>query len=145
MNEEIRVLLVEDDDNDAEMALRVLTKAGLTGAAVRVRDGQEALDLLLGGGRGAPRTTRNLRLIVLDLKLPRVDGLDLLSRLRADPRTWNVPVVVLTSSMLPADVSASYRAGANSFLVKTVAFESQAQTLREVASYWLRLNVTAEN
>ena len=146
MNEEIRVLLVEDDDNDAEMLQRILGKAGAPETVHRLSDGQAALDFLLGhddASRAAAVTVvAGLQLILLDLKLPRVDGLEVLARLRADPLTARIPIVVLTSSMLPDDVTASYRAGANSFVVKQVHYESHAATLREIGSYWLRLNVT---
>lgn len=145
MPEPAVILLVEDDPNDAELALRALEKAELPGGVAHARDGQEALDYLFGEGpyRGRPGA-ETLRLVLLDLKLPRLDGLEVLDRMRADPRTALVPVVVLTSSMLPADVVDSYRGGANSFVVKPVEFSAHARALQEIGSYWLRLNVTPE-
>ena len=141
MPEEVRILLVEDDDDDAELALRALARCELGPKVVRARDGEEALDVLLGRGEAAAGTVPRPSLVLLDLKLPKVDGIEVLSRFRADGRGRDVPVVVLTSSMLPADVRACYEAGANSFVVKQVEFAQHARTLREIAAYWLQVNV----
>lgn len=136
------VLLVEDDDNDAELALRALAKAGLGEVVARARDGEEALDLLLARGPHAgTAVARELRVVLLDLKLPKLDGLAVLKAVRADERTRRLSVVVLTSSMLPSDVAACWRAGATSFVVKPVEFASHARTIQEIARYWVELNV----
>jgi two-component system, response regulator len=143
MSEAVRILLVEDDEGDAELALRALAKAG-TGAGVRhVADGEQALDFLFGRGRfeGKPGAG-SVRLVLLDLKLPKLGGREVLTALRAHPSTRTLPVVVLTSSMLPADVRDCYRAGANSFVVKPVEFSRHERTLRQLAEYWTGLNVT---
>lgn len=141
MPEEVWILLVEDDDDDAELALRALARCDLAPRVVRARDGEEALDVLLGRGEAAAGRVPRPALVLLDLKLPKVDGIEVLTRFRADGRGRDVPVVVLTSSMLPADVRACYQAGANSFVVKQVEFAEHARTLREIAAYWLQVNV----
>ena len=142
MPESVRILLVEDDENDAELALRALSKVGVPGMVAHSRDGEEALDFLLGRGAflGCPGA-EGLRVILLDLKLPKLDGLEVLRTIRAEPLTRDLPVVMLTSSMLPSDVAACYRAGASSYVVKQVEFAAHACALQEIAAYWLRLNV----
>ena len=142
MNEKVRILLVEDEQTDAELALLALQEAGLSGRVRHVWDGQEALDYLFGEGpfEGRPGAP-GLRLVLLDLNLPKVDGLDVLTRLRADPRTRSIPVVVLTSSMLRADVEKAYRAGANSLVVKPVNFGDHSQALQTIGTYWMEINV----
>jgi two-component system, response regulator len=137
-----RILLVEDDANDAELALRALGK-GLAGQVHHARDGAEALSYLFDAVSVEPHGPAGLRLVLLDLKLPKVDGLEVLARIRATPGTRSLPVVILTSSMLPRDVAACYEAGANSYVVKRVEFEQQALALRSIAEYWLHLNVAA--
>lgn len=142
MPDSVQILLVEDDENDAELALRALSKVSVPGMVAHSRDGEEALDFLLGRGefRGRPGA-EGLRLVLLDLKLPKLDGLEVLQAMRTEPLTRDLPVVMLTSSMLPADVVACYRAGANSYVVKQVEFAAHARALQEIAGYWLRLNV----
>ncbi|MBP7676906.1 MAG: response regulator [Thermoanaerobaculia bacterium] len=141
MPEAVRILLVEDDDDDAELALRALARSEIGPRVVRARDGEEALDVLLGRGPFEGREVPRPALVLLDLKLPKVDGIEVLRRFRADGRARGVPVVVLTSSMLPADVRACYEAGANGFVVKQVEFAEHARTLQQIADYWLRINV----
>lgn len=141
MSEAVRILLVEDDDDDAELALRALARSETEPFVVRARDGEEALDVLLGRGPFAGREVPRPALVLLDLKLPKVDGIEVLRRFRAGGRGRDVPVVVLTSSMLPADVRACYEAGANGFVVKQVEFAEHARTLRQISDYWLRINV----
>jgi len=141
MSDEFGVLLVEDNVTDAELALRALQKSGLGCPVAHVRDGEEALDFVFGRGAFLGRAPgAGLRLILLDLKLPKVDGLEVLKAVKADPRTRAIPVVVLTSSRVPADVAACYAAGANSYIVKPVEYEDHAAALRDVGRYWTRLN-----
>jgi CheY-like chemotaxis protein len=134
------ILLVEDNPQDLELTLRALRKGNLNGTVRVVRDGAEALDLIFGA-EGAPSGMRDLpKLIVLDLKIPKVGGLEVLKRLKSDPRTRTVPVVVLTSSREPRDVDESYGLGVNSYVVKPVSFEEFAAAVRDIGHYWLRLN-----
>lgn len=137
----IDILLVEDNPDDEELALRALRKNHLANNVVVVRDGMEALDFLFAGGNYSGRQVSNRpKLILLDLKLPKIDGLEVLRKIRADERTATIPVVVLTSSSLDRDLLDSYKLGANSYLVKPVDFEKFTQCIREVGFYWLLLN-----
>lgn len=138
----VEILLVEDNPNDAELALRALRKHNLTNRLVHVSDGEEALDFLNGRGSFADRapTPTLPRLVILDLKLPRVDGLEVLRELKGDERLRTVPVVVLTSSREERDVVESYRLGVNSFIVKPVDFEKFVAAVQEIGLYWLLLN-----
>lgn len=133
------ILLVEDNPHDEALAIRALQQVGATDRIAVVRDGVEALDSLLGpgAGRGLPAV------VLLDLKLPRVDGLEVLARLRADERTRLLPVVVLTSSDEPRDRTESYRLGANSYVRKPVEFDRFTETVQRVGLYWLGLNEPA--
>ena len=142
MSEPVRILLVEDDEGDAELAMRALASVMPPGAVQRVRDGEEALDFLFGRGafQGRPGA-EGIRLVLLDLKLPKVGGREVLAAVRAHPSTRPIPVVVLTSSMLPSDVEGCYRAGANGFVVKPVEFSRHEQALQQLAVYWTSLNV----
>ena len=129
----ITILLVEDNPDDAaltELALRKEVPADLEIA----RDGQEALDYLLNDANDLPR------LVLLDLRLPNVDGLEVLRRIRAHERTSLMPVVILTSSSAPSEVAAGYRHGANSYVRKPVDFDQFAEVVRQVGSYWLGVN-----
>jgi CheY-like chemotaxis protein len=135
------VLLVEDDPNDAEVARRAFRRSGLEGSLVVVRDGQEALDFVFGGEEGSSDAPRRVpRVIFLDLKLPGLNGWDVLRRLRSDVRTEEVPVVVVSSSDRESEIRESYRLGANSFLVKQYQRERPGQYLADAARYWLELN-----
>lgn len=134
-------LLVEDDPRDLELALRALRKARLSDRIQVVRDGAEALEFCFSEGAFAGRPpAAGPRLILLDLKLPRLDGLAVLERLKGDPRTSSIPVVVLTSSQERRDVVRSYQLGANSYVVKPVNFERFTQAVHDLALYWLSLN-----
>jgi CheY-like chemotaxis protein len=145
MPEEATVLLVEDDPTDAELAHRALTLAGLPGRVQLARDGEEALDFVFGRGAFEGRAGASwLQLILLDLKLPKVDGMEVLRAIKAHPRARRIPVVVLTSSSLPADIDRCYLTGANSYLVKPVPFDEHARALQSAARYWLVLNTLPE-
>ena len=137
----IELLLVEDNPQDLEMALRALTKAKLSNHIQVARDGAEALEFIFCTG---PHTNRHIadgpKVILLDLKLPKIDGLEVLRRIKADPRTKTIPVVVLTSSKEQSDVIESYELGVSSYIVKPVNFESFSAAVRELGYYWLLLN-----
>ena len=137
-NERADVLLVEDNPDDVELSLRALKRAHLVNPIRIARDGAEALDLLFGSGE--PRAPWLPRVVLLDLKLPRVGGLQVLERIRADARTKSLPVVVLTSSREEPDVRRAYELGANSYIVKPVEFEKFVAAVGEVGLYWLVLN-----
>jgi two-component system response regulator len=133
----VEILLVEDNPDDAELTLRALRETVAPDHVAHVEDGVEALEFLLGT-RGPPPT---LRVVLLDLKLPKLDGLEVLRRIRADARNRSVPVVVLTSSREDRDVAESYALGANSYIVKPVNFSEYLAVVGGVGQYWLTLNV----
>ncbi|MFN7130762.1 MAG: response regulator [Myxococcales bacterium] len=135
-----RILLVDDNPDDVELTLRALRRSGIGCDITVARDGVEALALLHPPG-GAPAPQPDL--VLLDLKLPRVDGLEVLARVRTDVRTRCLPVVVLTSSLEEQDVSRAYGLGANSYIRKPVDFTAFLDTVRQLGSYWLALNVPA--
>lgn len=136
------ILLVEDDPDDEALTLRALKKGNILNEVVVARDGAEALDYLFGIGTYAGRDTSIMpQVILLDLKLPKVDGLEVLRRLRADERTKLLPVVILTSSDEERDIVESYSLGANSYVHKPVDFGQFAEAIRQLGLYWLVLNV----
>ena len=135
------ILLVEDNPDDIELTLRAFRKRRILNPVVVLRDGQEALDYLFGTGRYADREPSGVPLVILlDLKLPRVDGLEVLRRIRADERTRMQPVVMLTSSVEEEDLIASYRLGVNSYIRKPVDFEQFVEVVGQIGLYWLLLN-----
>ncbi len=137
----VEILLVEDNPQDLELALRALRKANLTNRIHTVRDGAEALDFIFCEGEHADRKIEDRpKVILLDLKLPKVDGIEVLKRLKSDPRTRMIPVVVLTSSKEQNDVVESYQVGVNSYIVKPVNFESFVAAVQQLGLYWLLLN-----
>ena len=139
--EPVEILLVEDSPNDVELTLRALRRNNVTNHIQVARDGAEALEFIFATGTHAARDLGNSpKVILLDLKLPKVDGLEVLRQIRADARTRNLPVVVLTSSREAPDIAASYRLGANSYIVKPVDFEQFADAVRELGLYWVLLN-----
>ncbi|MFZ1405521.1 MAG: response regulator, partial [Anaerolineae bacterium] len=124
MNGQVEILLVEDNPNDAELALRALKKNNLANNVAVVTDGEEALDFVFARGAFGQRKIENgPKVILLDLKLPKVDGLEVLRAIKGDPRTKSIPVVVLTSSKEERDIVESYKLGANSYIVKPVEFD----------------------
>jgi len=135
------ILLVEDNPQDLELALRALRQAKLTKNIQVARDGAEALEYVFCEG---PHTARRMedapRVILLDLKLPKIDGLEVLRRIKGDPRTQMIPVVVLTSSQEQRDVGKSYRLGVNGYIVKPVNFEQFVDAVQKLGMYWLLLN-----
>jgi CheY-like chemotaxis protein len=135
------ILLVEDSATDEELTLRALKKAKISNPVVVARDGAEALDYLFGRGLYAGRDTRDApQVILLDLKLPRMGGLEVLRCIRADENTKLLPVVILTSSREDKDLLAGYSSGANSYIVKPVDFVQFSEAVRQLGLYWLVLN-----
>ncbi|MEI2729022.1 MAG: response regulator [Candidatus Nanopelagicales bacterium] len=135
------ILLVEDNADDAALAVRALRQNGFAHEVVRAKDGVEALDFLHGFGEHASRDTRDLpMLVLLDLKLPRKDGLTVLQEIRQSPLTRRLPVVILTSSRDDADLASGYDRGANSCVRKPVDFTEFVKTLNTLATYWLKIN-----
>jgi two-component system response regulator len=140
MNEKI-ILLVEDNPSDVELTRRALAKSHVLNKIVVVEDGQEALDYLFGSGRYTDREINQIpTLVLLDLKLPKVDGLDVLKQIRSNPLTRRLPVVVLTSSKEERDVAASYDLGVNSYIQKPVDFNQFVEAAQHLGLYWLVLN-----
>jgi CheY-like chemotaxis protein len=138
------ILLVEDNPSDVGLTQRALAKSRIANELVVAEDGQEALDYLFGAGAYAGREVTELpALVLLDLKLPRVDGLEVLRQIRADDRTRRLPVVILTTSREEQDVAQSYDLGANSYIRKPVDFTQFAQAIEQMGLYWLVLNESA--
>lgn len=137
----VEILLVEDNDADAELALHALRKSQLANHISRVRDGEEALDFLFCRGQYSARTFADApQLILLDLKLPKVDGLQVLQQVKAEPHTRAIPVIILTSSKEERDVVNGYQNGVNSYIQKPVSFSDFQDVVRQLGMYWLLLN-----
>ena len=134
------VLLVEDSANDIELALEALSEEAFAEDIIVVKDGQQALDFLHCVGSHEERDPGNPILVVLDLKLPRIDGLEVLRRVKSDPRLKDIPIVVLTSSGEESDLQLSYSLGVNAYVVKPVGFEEYSQALRTLGSFWTAIN-----
>ena len=140
------ILLVEDNPDDEELTLRALARNNIGNQVVVVRDGQDAIDWLEATGPYASRDVNDVpALVLLDLKLPKIDGLEVLRRLRANPRTAIVPVVILTSSKEDRDRASGYQGGANSYVQKPVDFSSFVDAVRQLGMYWLMLNEPPPN
>jgi len=141
MVEEIEILLVEDNPEDAEMTMRALRQNNLVNRLHWVKDGEEALEYLYRSGRYAGRDpARPPKLVLLDIKMPKVDGIEVLRRLKADPATQAVPVVIMTSSNEDRDVVESYRLGVNSYVVKPLQFDVFLETVAKIGLYWVLTN-----
>lgn len=139
--DEVEVLLVEDNPHDAELTLRALKKHHLANQVHWVRDGAEALDFIFAQGvYGAWDINHKPRLMLLDLKLPKLDGLEVLRQVKLDPRTRVIPVVILTASREDRDLQECYQLGVNSYIVKPVEFEAFLKAVAEIGLYWLLLN-----
>ena len=141
MNEKT-ILLVEDNPDDVDLTIRAFNKSHILNEVVVARDGAEALDYFFGAdsSAGCPESRNLPAVILLDLKLPRIDGLEVLRRLRADERTRLLPVVILTSSREEQDIVNGYNLGANSYIVKPVDFDQFVEAVRQLGLYWLLLN-----
>jgi len=137
----IEILLVEDNPSDIELTLHALKKNHLANRILVVRDGAEALEYIFGTGAYSGRDINNApKVILLDLKLPKVDGMEVLKRIKSDERTRSIPVVVLTSSREERDIVESYRLGVNSYITKPVDFERFTEAVRQLGLYWLLFN-----
>jgi two-component system response regulator len=137
------ILLVEDNPNDVKLTLHAFKTANLANTIHVARDGVEALEFLFCTGPHADRRVEEMpKLVLLDLKLPRLDGHEVLKRIKGDPRTSGIPVVVLTSSSEERDVMRTYEVGANSYIIKPVDFEQFTESVRDIGKYWLEINHT---
>lgn len=140
--EQVEILLVEDNEHDAELTMRGLKKGGLANRVMWVKNGELALDYLFRRGIYAERDDASPRLVLLDLKMPGMDGIEVLRSVKADERTRRIPIVVMTSSQEETDVERSYDLGVNSYVVKPVDFSSVADVVRQAGYYWLAINRT---
>ena len=140
-NKEVEILLVEDNMSDAEMTIRSLQKKNIANKIMHLKDGAEALDFIFGTGNYAGRNIKNTpKVILLDLKMPKVDGIEVLQKIKSDAYAKTIPVVVLTSSQEDPDVRKCYELGVNSYIVKPVGFDNFTKVISELGLYWLLLN-----
>lgn len=146
MLQEVEILLVEDNMTDAELAIRALKKAKIANNILHLKDGAEALDYLFGKGIYSERDLTKLpKVILLDIKMPKVDGIEVLRQLKAGEHTKFIPVVIMTSSSEEKDIISSYELGVNSYVVKPVGFEDFAKAVSELGLYWMLLNKSINN
>jgi CheY-like chemotaxis protein len=139
--ENIEILFVEDSADDAVLTIRALTKSGFTNKLLHVKDGAEALDFIYCRGNYAARNTKEFpKLILLDLKMPKVSGLQVLEQVKSDPRVKSIPVVMLTSSNEGPDIEACFALGANSYIVKPVDSDNFFKAIKEIGLYWMVLS-----
>lgn len=136
----IDILLVEDSENDVELTLRTFKKHNLVNSIHVARDGEQALEFLFGNGHHYGGVNSPPRIILLDLKLPKISGIEVLEKIKSDTRTKTIPVVILTSSREPQDLSKCYSFGANSYVVKPVDFDEFVRAIGEMGLYWLLIN-----
>lgn len=137
----VEILLVEDSDHDAELAIRALTRNNIANNIVRLRNGEEALEFIFGEGEYDHRSIKNQpKVVLLDLKMPKVDGLEVLRAVREKEETKELPVVMLTSSKEEQDLIRSYELGVNSYIVKPVEFASFSKAVSDIGMYWVLLN-----
>lgn len=139
--QEVEILLVEDNVHDAELTIRALKKINLANHLIHLKDGAEALDFLFARNKFNDRTTANFpKVILLDIKMPKVDGIEVLRQLKTNDITRSIPVIIMTSSKEQQDVLKTYALGVNSYVVKPVEFENFAKTVTDLGFYWLLLN-----
>ena len=142
---EIEVLLVEDNETDAELTIRALKRKNLANNLVWVKDGEEALEFIFANGRYSEREIQDLpKLVLLDLRMPKVDGMEVLRWIKADERTSKIPIVVLTSSKEDEDIVESYNLGVNSYVSKPVEFDEFTEAVSTLGLYWMLLNKSPE-
>ena len=143
--DEIEVLLIEDNETDAELTIRALKKKNLANNLVWVKDGEEALEFIFATGRYSKREVQDLpKLILLDLRMPKVDGMEVIRKIKSDSRTNKIPVVVLTSSKEDKDIVESYDLGVNSYVSKPVEFDEFTEAVSTLGLYWMLLNKSPE-
>jgi two-component system response regulator len=142
-NNEIEILLVEDNINDAELTIRSLKKVNLGNKLFHVKDGAEALDFIFAKGEFSNQQISRPKLVLLDIKMPKVDGMEVLRQIKLNEATKTIPVVIMTSSKEEKDVMTSYNFGVNSYVVKPVDFEGFAKAISQLGLYWLITNVTS--
>jgi two-component system response regulator len=141
MHQEVEILLAEDNESDAELTIRALRKNNLANKLVHLKDGADALDFIFAEGSYAHRDIQNTpRVVLLDLKMPKVNGIEVLQRIKSDSRTQKIPVVMLTSSKEDPDIQTCYKLGVNSYVVKPVTFEEFVKAVSELGLYWMLLN-----
>jgi len=140
-NKEIDILLIEDNEDDAELTIRALRKDNVARNIIHLKDGEDALDFLFGNGQYTGRNTNNRPLLILlDLKMPKVSGLEVLEQLKSNDQTKTIPVVMLTSSKEHPDVEKAYALGANSYIVKPVDFDNFRKVVNDLGIYWLHVS-----
>ncbi|MGZ7069445.1 MAG: response regulator [Methanobacterium sp.] len=143
--DEIEVLLVEDNETDAELTIRALKKKNLANNLIWVKDGEEALEFIFATGRYSEREIQDLpKLVLLDLRMPKVDGMEVIRRIKDDERTNKIPIVVLTSSKEDKDIVESYNLGVNSYVSKPVEFDEFTEAVSTLGLYWMLLNKSPE-
>lgn len=141
MKQEFEIVIVEDNPNDAELMVRSLKDNRLANSMIVLEDGEQALDFVFGRGKYAGRDLNKLpKVIFLDLKLPKVDGLEVLKQVKSNKQTSKIPVIIVTSSKEDPDIATAYKLGANSYVVKPVRFDNFVKTINQLGSYWLAVN-----
>jgi CheY-like chemotaxis protein len=144
-SKQVEIVLIEDNPHDAELALRALKTYNLANDLIWLKDGVEALDFIFAQGQYADRSIEDVpKVVLLDLKLPRINGLEVLEKVKSDVRTKGIPIVVLTSSSEERDIVTSYNLGVNSYIIKPVDFDKFINAIREIGFYWLLLNKPAQ-
>ena len=141
MNQQFEIILVEDNQSDAELAIRALKKGKIVGSLLHLQNGEEALEYIFATGKYAGRNVGDIpKVMLLDLKMPKVNGIEVLKRIKSDERTKTIPVVLLTSSKEDKDIAEGYKEGANSYIVKPVGFENFLKAVVDIGLYWLMVN-----
>jgi len=141
MNQEVEVLLIEDNPSDAEMTIRALKKSNLANRLLHLKDGSEALDFLFAEGKFSQRFSEHVpKVILLDLKMPKINGIEVLAKIKSDARTRKIPVVVLTSSREDPDIQQCYSLGVNGYVVKPVEFDEFHKAISDLGLYWMIVN-----